>query len=83
MFFDQICTTATASEKVVEAAQANSLDNFSAWFGKVLNGLFIDCMDSNEEIFARVMGDKAFREAAQEHLAREVYERVHKGKPSD
>lgn len=79
LFFDQIRTTATASEKVVEAAQANNLDNFSAWFGKVLDGLFIDRMDGNEEIFARVMGDEAFREAAQRHLAREVFEQVRAG----
>ncbi|MBS0556674.1 MAG: type I restriction endonuclease subunit R [Proteobacteria bacterium] len=76
LFFDQIRSTATASEKVVEAAQANNLDNFSAWFGKVLDGLFVDRMEGNEEIFARVMGDKAFRQAAQEHLAQEVYERI-------
>lgn len=45
----------------MEAEQANNLDNFSAWFGEVLNSLCIDRMDGNEEIFARVMGDKAFR----------------------
>ena len=33
-------------------------------------------MEGNEAIFSRVMGDKAFRSAAQEHLAKEVYERV-------
>ena len=38
----------------MEAAQANNIDNFSAWFGEVLNSLCIDRMDGNEEIFARV-----------------------------
>ncbi len=45
----------------------------------MLDGLFIDRMVGNEEIFARVMGDKAFREAAQRHLAREVFEQVRAG----
>lgn len=80
LFFDQIRSTATGNDKIVEAAQANNLENFSAWFGKVLDGLFVDRMEGNEEIFARVMGDKAFRSAAQEHLAREVYERIRHSK---
>ena len=83
LFFDQIRTTAAKSDKVVEAAQANNLDNFSAWFGKVLDGLFVDRMEGNEEIFARVMSDKTFRAAAQEHLAKEVYERIRQGRADD
>ena len=35
-------------------------------------------MEGNDAIFSRVMSDRKFREAAQEHLAREVYERVKK-----
>lgn len=83
LFFDQIRATATNSEKVVEAARANNLDNFSAWFGKVLDGLFVDRMEGNEEIFARVMGDKTFRDAARQHLARDIYERICNPEASD
>jgi type I restriction enzyme R subunit len=36
-------------------------------------------MEGNEDIFSRVMTDKAFRNAAQEHLAREIFERVRGG----
>jgi type I restriction enzyme R subunit len=76
LFFDQVRATAERDEKVVEAAQANNFPNFAAYFGRVLEDLFIDRMDGNEEIFRRVMSDNQFRGAAQEHIAREVYERI-------
>lgn len=76
LFFDQVRATAERDNKVVEAAQANTFSNFSAFFGRVLEDLFIDRMEGNEEIFGRVMKDKSFRSAAQEHIAREVYERI-------
>jgi hypothetical protein len=34
-------------------------------------------MEQNEEIFARFMGDKDFQHLVEEHLRRQVYERVH------
>jgi type I restriction enzyme R subunit len=76
LFFDQVRATAENNEKVVEAAQANNLSNFSAYFGRILDDLFIQRMEGNDEIFNRVMSDKQFRTAAQDHLAREVYERI-------
>lgn len=80
LFFDQIRVTAEEDEKVVEAAKANSLQDFSAYLkNRVLDELFIDRMDGNEEIFSRVMTDGAFRAAAHEHLAAEVYRRVRAG----
>lgn len=78
LFFDQVRATAVEDERIVEAAQANNFSNFSAYFDRVLEDLFIDRMEGNEAIFSRVMSDRKFREAAQEHLAREVYERVKK-----
>lgn len=76
LFFDQVRATAEQNEKVVEAAQANNLPNFSTFFGRILDDLFIQRMEGNDEIFNRVMSDKRFRTAAHEHLAREVYKRV-------
>ncbi len=76
LFFDQVRATAENNERIVEAAQANSLSNFSAYFGRVLDDLFIQRMEGNDDIFNRVMSDRHFRTAAQDHLAREVYERI-------
>jgi len=78
LFFDQVSEAAVDNEKIVEAAKANGLANFATFFGKVLDDLFIQRMEGNDEIFARVMSDKAFRSAAQDHLAREVFERIRK-----
>ena len=78
LFFDQVTATAERDDKVVEAAKANSVANFSAFFGRVLDDLFIQRMEGNQEIFSRVMSDKQFRTMAQDHLTQEVYRRVRK-----
>lgn len=78
LFFDQISASAEENEKIVEAAKANNLPDFSAFLERVLDELFIDRMENNEEIFSRVMTDKEFRSAAHEHLAEEIFERVRK-----
>lgn len=76
LFFDQIRASAEEDEKIVEAAKANSLANFSSYLERILDELFIDRMEGNEEIFSRVMTDKEFRSAAREHLAEAIYRRV-------
>ena len=80
LFFDQISASAEGNEKIVEAAKANNLPNFSAFLERTLDELFIDRMENNEEIFSRVMTDKAFRSAAHEHLAEEIFKRVREEK---
>ncbi|MEM9972439.1 MAG: type I restriction endonuclease subunit R, partial [Pseudomonadota bacterium] len=76
LFFYQIVVTAEKDERVTEAAHANTLSNFSAYLDRVLDELFIDRMDGNEEVFARVMADREFRDIARDHLARQIYERA-------
>lgn len=76
LFFDQIRATAEEDEKIIEAAKANNLTNFSAFLERMLDELFIERMEGNEEIFSRVMTDKSFRTAAHDHLAREIFQRV-------
>jgi len=76
LFFDQIRASAEEDEQIVEAAKANNLTNFSSYLERMLDELFIDRMEGNEEIFSRVMTDKDFRSAAHEHLANEIFRRV-------
>lgn len=76
LFFDQVRVAAEHNESIVEAAKANTEANFTTYFGRMLDDLFIQRMEGNDEIFNRVMNDSKFRAAAQEHLARQVYERV-------
>ena len=80
LFFDQITASAEENEKIVEAARANNLPNFTAFLERMLDELFIDRMENNEDIFSRVMTDKEFRSAAHEHLAEEIFKRVREEK---
>jgi type I restriction enzyme R subunit len=76
LFFDQIRASAEMNETISEAARANNFTNFAAYLDRTLDELFIARMEGNEEIFNRVMTDDAFRSAAREHLAREIFESV-------
>ena len=76
LFFDQIRTSAENNENIAEAARANNLTNFASYLDRMLDELFIARMEGNEEIFSKVMTDTAFRSAAHEHLAFEIFRRV-------
>ena len=79
LFFDQIAESAVENDTLREAAQANTRDNFAYVFNRMLENLFIERMDGNEEIFGRLMNDDDFRRVAGEHLLHEVYERLQAG----
>ncbi|WP_323658218.1 type I restriction endonuclease subunit R [Pectobacterium versatile] len=76
LFFDQVRETAVANEQLRQAVKANSIDNFAPVFNKMLENLFIERMEGNEEIFMRLMNDEAFRDIASGHLMRAVYQQV-------
>ena len=76
LFFDQIRISAENNENIAEAARANSFNDFASYLDRVLDELFIGRMEGNEEIFNKVMTDTAFRSAAHEHLASEIFLRV-------
>ncbi|MBO9791036.1 type I restriction endonuclease subunit R [Xanthomonas phaseoli pv. dieffenbachiae] len=83
LFFDQIKVSAEASEQIKEAARANNLSDFTAYLGRVLDELFIERMEGNEEIFSKIMTDREFRSAASEHLAFEIFEKSRVSRASD
>ena len=72
-FFEQIQEEAVNNENLRQAASANSVDDFRYVFNKALEGLIIDRMEGNEEIFAKLMQDSDFRKLASEHLLHQVY----------
>ena len=76
LFFDQVRAAAESNENIAEAALANSFSDFASYLDRVLDELFIGRMEGNEEIFTKVMTDTAFRSAAREHLASEIFQRV-------
>jgi len=75
-FFDQIIETAIADEDIIQAARANSQDKFTLMFKSILQQLFIERIDQNEDIFARFMDEKDFNKALTELLAKEAFDKI-------
>jgi type I restriction enzyme R subunit len=81
LFFDQVAETAVANEKLQAAAKVNKMEDFAYVFNRMLEGLFIERMEGNEDIFNRLMKDDEFRSIAASHLVQEVYGRLRKEGP--
>jgi type I restriction enzyme R subunit len=80
LFFDQIQEEAIESDTLQKAAATNSKDDFRYVFEKAFEGLVIDRMEGNEEIFGKLMADGEFRKLAVEHLLHKVYAALKKDK---
>jgi len=76
LFLDSVREDAVADEGLRQAAMANSIDNFKYVFSKALEGLFIDRMEQNEDIFNRFMADQNFQQIVEGTLRQQVYERI-------
>jgi len=76
LFFHQIREEALADVELRQAATANTLENFRFVFVKALEGLFIDRMEQNEDLFAKYMNDADFKKLVSEHLLRQVYQQI-------
>ncbi len=83
LFFDSIREDAAADPALRQAAMANTMENFGYVFFKALEGLFIDRMDQNEEIAAKFMNEKDFREAVARHLLKQVYDQIRAARESE
>lgn len=76
LFLDSVREDAVADETLQQAATANSLENFSYVFRRALEGLFIDRMEQDEDIFNRFMNQPEFRQLVEQRLGREVYDQI-------
>lgn len=79
LFFDQIQEEAIEDENLKKAAATNSREDFRYVFEKAFEGLVIDRMDGNEEIFGKLMSDGEFRQLAMEYLLHKVYGALKQG----
>ena len=66
-------------ESLRQAAAANPEDKFELVFRGLLERLFVERMDQNEEIFVRYMNDLPFRDIVSAWLAGETYKRLRAG----
>jgi type I restriction enzyme R subunit len=78
LFFDQIVEAAIRVDALQQAAQANAIEKFQLVFRQVLESLFIERMDMNEDLFARFMNEPEFQEVVAKGLGQKVYERLPK-----
>ena len=78
LFFDQIVEEAIMDDSLQQAAQVNPIEKFQLVFRQVLESLFIDRMEMNEELFAKFMNDKEFRRLVAKGLGQRVYARLPK-----
>jgi type I restriction enzyme R subunit len=83
LFFDQIVEAAMTDDGLRSAAAVNPAEKFELLFRNVLEGLFVDRMDQNEEIFVRFMNDLPFQKVVTTWMADEAYRRLRAGKPPE
>src|SRR5712691_6253320 len=76
LFFDQIVEAAMADEGIRQAAAVNPGDKFELVFRNLLERLFVERMDQNEEIFVRFMNDVPFQKIVTTWMASEAYRRL-------
>ena len=62
LFFDQIVEAAMADDGLRQAAAVNPGDKFELVFKSLLENLFVERMDQNEDIFVRFMNDAVLPE---------------------
>jgi type I restriction enzyme R subunit len=82
LFFDQIVEAALTDDGLRQAAAVNPQDKFELVFGNLLERLFAERMDQNEEIFVRYMNDAPFREIVSRWMSSEAYRRLRAGSPA-
>ena len=76
LFFDQIVEAAMAEDGLRQAAAVNPGDKFELVFKSLLENLFVERMDQNEEIFVRFMNDAPFQKLVTAWMASEAYRRL-------
>jgi len=76
LFFDQIVEAALTDESLKQAAAVNPGDKFELVFKNLLETLFVERMDQNEEIFVRFMNDRVFQKIVTSWLASEAYQKL-------
>ena len=76
LFFDQIVEAAMADDGLRQTAVVNPGDKFELVFKNLLENLFAERMDQNEEIYVRFMNDTPFQKIVTSWMASEAYRRL-------
>jgi type I restriction enzyme R subunit len=76
LFFNQLVEAAVGDDVLKQAAAVNPGDKFELVFKNLLETLFVERMDQNEEIFIRFMNDSTFQKLVTNWLSSEAYKRL-------
>ncbi len=76
LFFDQIEAELVADETLKTQAQANKIDTFKYAFEDQFLSKLIERMDQNQEIFEKIIEDKAFGGLVREWMLKKVYAKL-------
>ena len=76
LFFDQVVEAAVSDGELRRTAAVNPEARFELVFRQLIERLFVERMDQNEEIFVRFMNDPAFQGVVTEWMASEAYRRL-------
>lgn len=76
LFFDQIVESAMNDANIKQAASVNPIDKFKLLFKNIIETIFVERMDQNEEIFVRYMNDPDFQKIVNSWMAMEAYQRL-------
>ena len=76
LFFDQIEAELVQDETLKTQAQANKIDTFKYAFEDQFLSKLIERMDQNQEIFEKIVEDKAFGGLVREWMLKKVYARL-------
>jgi type I restriction enzyme, R subunit len=76
LLFDQFEETWAADQALGAQALANNLENFRLVFDREFIDTVVRRMDTNEEIFKRILDDEDFRRTMLDYYATRLYERL-------
>jgi type I restriction enzyme, R subunit len=76
LFFDQIEAELVQNETLKTQAQVNKIDTFKYAFEDQFLSKLIERMDQNQEIFEKIVEDKAFGGLVREWMMKKVYARL-------
>ena len=75
LYFDQIEQALYENDELKVRAMNNPIENFKYAFDEIFIQTLIDRMDSNQEIFDRIMGNNDFKIDVREWLTKKIYQR--------
>ena len=81
LFFDQIVETALADNALRQAAAVNPEDRFELVISSLVETLFVERMDQNEELFMRFMNQPPIKKEITSWIASEAYRRLRESQP--